>query len=55
MNPSNDTPPLNFLSVLGADISSLQRAQELGARYFYENGMPGNPIMILKEIGRAHV
>ncbi len=39
------------MSILGADISSLQRALELGAEYFYEDGTPGDPLKILQDHG----
>lgn len=39
------------LSILGADVSSLQRAEELGANYYHRNGTPGNALAILKDGG----
>jgi arabinogalactan endo-1,4-beta-galactosidase len=45
----------NFLSILGADISSLQHALDLGAEYFYEDGTKGDPIKILKDHGINYV
>jgi arabinogalactan endo-1,4-beta-galactosidase len=40
-----------MLSMLGADVSSLQRAEDLGATYYYPNGTQGEPLQILKENG----
>jgi arabinogalactan endo-1,4-beta-galactosidase len=39
------------LSIIGADISSLQRSLELGAKYFYEDGREGDPVQILMDHG----
>jgi arabinogalactan endo-1,4-beta-galactosidase len=39
------------LTMLGADVSSLQRAEDLGASYYDENGVRGDPIQILKDHG----
>lgn len=41
----------NSLSILGADVSSLQRALELGVEYFYKDGTKGDPLQILKDHG----
>lgn len=43
--------PPNTLSILGADISSLQRALVLGARYYYEDQIEGDPVQILMDHG----
>jgi arabinogalactan endo-1,4-beta-galactosidase len=43
--------PPHALSILGADISSLQRALSLGARYYYENQVEGDPVQILMDHG----
>lgn len=39
------------LSMLGADVSSLQHAEDLGAKYYYANGAAGDPLQILKDNG----
>jgi len=39
------------LSMLGADVSSVQRSLDLGARYFAANGVQGDPLDILKGVG----
>ncbi len=39
----------------GADVSTLQRAGDLGARYYYANGTQGDPLDILKSAGVNYV
>jgi arabinogalactan endo-1,4-beta-galactosidase len=39
----------------GADVSTLQRAADLGAQYYYPNGTPGDPLDILKSAGVNYV
>lgn len=43
------------LSMLGADVSSLQHAEDLGARFYYSNGTPGDPLQILKDNGVNYI
>jgi arabinogalactan endo-1,4-beta-galactosidase len=43
------------LSMLGADVSSLQRAEDLGAKYYYSNGTAGDPLQILKDNGVNYI
>jgi arabinogalactan endo-1,4-beta-galactosidase len=43
------------LSMLGADVSTLQRALDLGGRYYYANGTQGDPLDILKSVGVNYV
>jgi arabinogalactan endo-1,4-beta-galactosidase len=43
------------LSMLGADVSSLQRAEDLGQKYFYANGSQGDPLQILKSNGVNYI
>jgi len=43
------------LSMLGADVSSLQRAEDLGAKYYYSNGTQGDPLQILKDNGANYI
>ncbi|HEX6468609.1 MAG TPA: glycosyl hydrolase 53 family protein [Streptosporangiaceae bacterium] len=45
----------NSLSVLGADVSSVQRALDLGARYIDAAGTARDPLDILKGIGVNYV
>jgi arabinogalactan endo-1,4-beta-galactosidase len=51
----NHTSNADRLAILGADVSSLQRAQELGAEYFYDSGIPGDPLQILKDMGINYI
>jgi arabinogalactan endo-1,4-beta-galactosidase len=39
------------LPIRGADVSSLARAEQLGARYYDENGVQGDALQILQEHG----
>lgn len=43
------------LSMLGADVSSLQHAEDLGAKFYYSNGTAGDPLQILKDNGVNYV
>jgi arabinogalactan endo-1,4-beta-galactosidase len=43
------------LSMLGADVSSLQRAEDLGQKYYYSNGTQGDPLQILKSSGVNYI
>ncbi len=43
------------LSILGADVSSLQHALDLGAEYFYEDGTRGHPLEILSNHGVNYI
>jgi arabinogalactan endo-1,4-beta-galactosidase len=43
------------LSMLGADVSSLQHGEDLGAKYYYANGTQGDPLQILKDNGVNYV
>lgn len=45
----------NSLSMLGADVSSVQRALDLGAKYFDATGTAKDPLDILKGIGVNYV
>jgi arabinogalactan endo-1,4-beta-galactosidase len=45
----------NRLSILGADISSLQHALDLGAKYYNENGIRDDPLQILKDHGVNYI
>jgi arabinogalactan endo-1,4-beta-galactosidase len=48
-------PIANRLSILGADVSSLQRALDLGAGYYDENGDKGDPLHILRDHGVNYI
>jgi arabinogalactan endo-1,4-beta-galactosidase len=43
------------LTMLGADVSSVQRSLDLGARYYAANGTAGDPLDILKGVGLNYV
>lgn len=43
------------LTLRGADVSSLQRALDLGAQYYNAHGIPQHPLDILKEIGVNYI
>lgn len=43
------------LTMLGADVSSLQHAEDLGAKYYYANGTAGDPLQILKDNGVNYI
>ena len=43
------------LSMLGAAVSSLQHAEDLGAKYYYSNGTQGDPLQILKDNGVNYI
>jgi arabinogalactan endo-1,4-beta-galactosidase len=41
--------------LLGADVSSLQRSLEVGAKYFDEDGFPADPLQILQSHGVNYI
>jgi len=43
------------LSMRGADVSSLQRSLDLGARYYDAQGNQGNPLDILEDVGVDYI
>lgn len=43
------------LTIRGADVSSLQRALDLGTQYYNAHGIPQHPLDILKEIGVNYI
>jgi arabinogalactan endo-1,4-beta-galactosidase len=43
------------LSMLGADVSTLQQAEDLGARFYYPDGKPGDALQILKDNGVNYI
>ena len=49
------TPNPNELNIRGADVSSLQRALELGQKYYDANGVEQNPLDILQSIGVNYI
>jgi arabinogalactan endo-1,4-beta-galactosidase len=55
MKKPKDVTPANRFTILGADVSSLQRALELGAKYYDENGNQGDPLQILKDHGVHYI
>ncbi|MBQ1016596.1 glycosyl hydrolase 53 family protein [Micromonospora sp. D93] len=45
----------NTLTMRGADVSSLQRSLDLGAKYYDANGVARDPLDILKSVGVNYV
>jgi arabinogalactan endo-1,4-beta-galactosidase len=45
----------NTLTMLGADVSSLQRSLDLGARYYNKSGTAADPYVILKSAGANYM
>jgi arabinogalactan endo-1,4-beta-galactosidase len=43
------------LTMLGADVSSLQRAEDLGAKYYNASGTAQDPLDIMKSLGMNYV
>jgi arabinogalactan endo-1,4-beta-galactosidase len=41
--------------MVGADVSTLQRGLDLGAKYFYSDGTPGDALQILKDNGVNYI
>jgi arabinogalactan endo-1,4-beta-galactosidase len=57
-SPSPTTPsptPSNSSIMQGADVSTLQRAADLGTRFYYPNGTQGDPLDILTSVGVNYV
>jgi arabinogalactan endo-1,4-beta-galactosidase len=48
---NNPTP----LPIRGADVSSLQHAEDVGAIYYYEDGVQGDPVKILHDHGANYI
>ncbi|HET8842678.1 MAG TPA: glycosyl hydrolase 53 family protein [Ktedonobacteraceae bacterium] len=49
------THAASTLTMLGADVSSLQHGLDLGTKYFYANGTQGDPLQILKDNGVNYI
>jgi len=49
------TPSSSGLNMRGADVSSLQRALDLGQKYYNANGVEQNPLDILQSIGVNYI
>ncbi|MFL6116518.1 MAG: glycosyl hydrolase 53 family protein, partial [Catenulispora sp.] len=45
----------NTLTMLGADVSSLQRSLDLGAKYYNKSGAAADPYDILKSAGANYM
>ncbi|MBN1430892.1 MAG: arabinogalactan endo-1,4-beta-galactosidase [Anaerolineae bacterium] len=43
------------LPIRGADVSSLKKAEDKGGKYYYEDGVPGNALQILKDHGINYI
>ena len=54
MNNSSPTSTSN-LNMRGADVSSLQRAQDLGQLFYYANGTQAHPLDILQSVGVNYI
>jgi arabinogalactan endo-1,4-beta-galactosidase len=52
--PTDETTPTP-LPIRGADVSSLQHAEDLGAKYYYENDVQGDPLQILQDHGVNYI
>jgi arabinogalactan endo-1,4-beta-galactosidase len=39
------------LSIMGADISSLKKSEDMGGQYYYDDGTPGDALEILQDAG----
>lgn len=53
--PTGSSCTPSSLSIRGADVSSLQRALDLGQKYYYANGSQGHPLDILKSVGVNYI
>jgi len=53
--PTGTSCTPSSLSIRGADVSSLQRALDLGQKYYYANGTQGHPLDILKSVGVNYI
>ena len=49
------TPAPSGLNMRGADVSSLQRAQDLGQLYYNASGVQGHPLDILQSVGVNYI
>jgi len=54
MNSSSPTSTSN-LNIRGADVSSLQRAQDLGQLFYYANSTQAHPLDILQSVGVNYI
>jgi arabinogalactan endo-1,4-beta-galactosidase len=48
-------PALAAITMNGADVSTLQRAEDLGAKFYYANGTQGEALQILKDNGINYI
>jgi len=48
-------PPSGSMTMMGADVSTLQRSQELGQKYYDANGVEQEPLVILKNLGVNYI
>ncbi|MEV4727110.1 glycoside hydrolase family 53 protein [Micromonospora humida] len=55
LGPPTSASAANTLTMLGADVSSVQRSLDLGARYYDAAGTARDPLDILKGIGVNYV
>ncbi len=50
-----DVSAASTLSMLGADVSSVQRAEDLGQKYYNASGTQQDPLQILKGVGVNYI
>jgi arabinogalactan endo-1,4-beta-galactosidase len=57
LSPNNAAaaPAQSTLTMLGADVSSLQRAQDLGQKFYNASGTAQEPLVILKNVGVNYI
>jgi arabinogalactan endo-1,4-beta-galactosidase len=53
--PTVPASAASTLAIHGADLSTLQRAEDLGAKYYTTGGSQGDPLQILKSAGMNYV
>jgi arabinogalactan endo-1,4-beta-galactosidase len=53
--PVEDKTTGKAMPIRGADISSLQQSEDLGARYYDEDGLQGDPLQILQDHGVNYI
>jgi arabinogalactan endo-1,4-beta-galactosidase len=53
--PALPASAASTLAIHGADLSTLQRAEDLGAKYYTTGGSQGDPLQILKSAGMNYV
>ena len=54
-SPTADKSKPTALPIRGADVSSLQHSEDLGAKYYDENGVQGDALQILQDHGVNYI